>query len=253
MTLIKESSFKHNYTGSVLFFESPKQGVFVYKKSYTNTSIIDGGKHNGRVISHQGFVDERDLPSLINKLHFTPEEQSGWTICSPKLLEIVKTYGWSGEKNDFVHFEKYVSETPYDDLINKKGMFLRIDRRSDMIFDLNDEPFPIAINFNYIDGNIDSNHYNLVLLKSVLLKRNDISITIDNELIPYYNNDDGRTRHSGFTWAPSTEDYRAIWKECIVAGKKEYPSTYLYQAVFNLDLLGLRAGRAALTKEYWKQ
>jgi hypothetical protein len=92
-----------------------------------------------------------------------------------------------------------------------------------LLFDGEGLPLPQRVGFNYIDGQMSNEYYDLKAVVEVLQKRDDVTIypnggggswgDDDSPIgeIPYYNNRDGHTHCIRFDWHPSVEDYRAAW------------------------------------------
>ncbi len=70
--------------------------------------------------------------------------------------------------------------------------------------------------------------------------------------IPYYNERRGRTKTINFVWAPSVEDFRHVWSVAEAYGGS-HPWSDRHQAMFDTDVLGLRAGGAARIKAFFDQ
>ena len=141
-----------------------------------------------------------------------------------------------------------------------------------MLMDRNHLPLPVAIEFDYIsNGRISNTNYDLKKLAEHLLTRDDVTIhkagkgykddTYDPKKsassyeealckIPYYNADEGRTHTIYFRWMPKREDYLKMWEWCTSHDRK-FPSTVKTEAIFALDILGLRACNASLCDTFY--
>lgn len=226
-------NFKIEILGTLLLKETPVKDLFAYKRILIK---------NDKETKEQGLVFKKDV-GILTTLETCKVNDDQWCIVSQKFLDELTSYGWNGKDNNYKHWE-LISKKPYDDLNKVKYHLIQADISSHMIFDVNHEPLPVAIYFSYTDGSIKSSSYNLDTLAKILSKRNDVKLLVDNELIPYYNNDSGSERYSEFIWRPTVKEYRKMWKKCL-SYKTEYPSTNNHMAVFDLDLLGLRRGGAA--------
>jgi hypothetical protein len=91
-----------------------------------------------------------------------------------------------------------------------------------LLFDGEGLPLPRCVGFNYIDGSMNNEYYDLKAVVEVLQKRDDVTLYPnggerswgnDSPIgeIPYYNNHEGHTHCIKFDWHPSVEDYRAAW------------------------------------------
>ncbi len=151
-------------------------------------------------------------------------------------------------------FDQLAADAPalLDDLVIS-------DYSSHMLFDRQGEVLPTALYFDYMNGHIRNGAYHLDKVIDIL--RNDPRVTAIEERrrqntdvldkknwkpqdVPYYNVSKGCSSHVAFRFAPTLDDMRRLWAQMKSYGSK-YPSTENYRAVFDLDLLGLRAGGAA--------
>lgn len=114
--------------------------------------------------------------------------------------------------------------------------------RGNMIFDMDDNPVPIAITFDYINGNITNEDYDLSKVLYTLAKNDQVKC-IDGDLkittIPYYNSTDTRYETIEFVFMPTKEQMRLIWKTVKQLNPK-YPSSNLREAIKRLDLLDIK-------------
>jgi hypothetical protein len=162
------------------------------------------------------------------------------------LQEFEKQIVWKGDFMD--QFIK--GQVDFDDMVY-------LDNGSHMLFDRNHDVLPTAISFDYLNTHVHSGAYHLEKALEVLAK--------DPRMIPRPSRDalrrnpgldkalavteaftfDANYSHSiEFAFAPTPEDMRTIWEKAKSYGTN-YPSTMLRQAVFDLDMLGLRAAGAA--------
>jgi hypothetical protein len=126
---------------------------------------------------------------------------------------------------------------------------------------------PTGIAFHYIEPAIHNGAYDLDKLVEILRAREDVMIMAATESgmarynqpygskpkvaepgeeiddIPYYNRSRGQTKTVTFFWTPSQE----------VSERLRSDYTNRYKIVFDEDMLGLRAGGAALYDTFYKQ
>lgn len=92
-----------------------------------------------------------------------------------------------------------------------------------LLFDGEGLPLPQRVGFDYLNGWMNNEHYDLKAVVEVLRKRQDVTIYPnggerswggdDSPIgeIPYYNSRDGHTHCLKFDWHPGVEDYRKAW------------------------------------------
>lgn len=159
-----------------------------------------------------------------------------------------------------------------------------MDTSSHMLFDRHGDVLPVGIMFEYIShGMVTNASYDLTKAAELLLARDDVDVwahqgswkndriaytnghsrkegvklaeTVEEAIfaIPSYNADRARNRCLYFIWKPTREQYSQVWEAAKAATRKGgYPSTAMHQMIFELDMLGLRAGGAAKYDTYWK-
>jgi hypothetical protein len=189
-----------------------------------------------------GFCSLKEVSKFLKKGKIPPYNE--WCMVTHILLEHLQQNGFI--MNDGLNKEYY--EDSFTAFKEQAGILVRFDNDAHMVFDSTGEPLPVAIHFDYINS-IENESYNLELVSSILSSRKDILILKDIHDIPYYNACNGCTKTINFLWQPSVEDYRKMWNKCLLYGSK-YPSCEMHQAVFDEDLLGLRAGGASKFDSY---
>lgn len=228
----KHKKFEIKIEGELFTKETAVKNLLVYRRMIKGKSIF---------LDQEGLIFEREIGKLTR--HETPDiKYNAWHVVNNKLLDSLRKYGWAGEDGHYNHFDKYVSKTPYCDLPKKDYSLIKLEDDAHMIYDHKLEPLPVAIYFDYIMANIRSTRYDLEKITKILNKNPNVRFEICNDLIPYYNNESGLERHSSFWWAPTLKEYRKMWAECLRIGGK-YPSTNRFNAIVNLDLLGIEKAR----------
>lgn len=240
--------------------------LHVYRRAVTHktveyigkVSVPSGSKQKGNI---SGFTDDKGLDSLIKK-GVTPT-QLPYFIMTAKVQEDYRTLGWVGasEKKENENWHK---TDPFVALIDENvslDQVVKWDSASHMLFDIEGQPLPVAVEIEYIMGGMDESRYDLVKAAEILLNRDDVHVynfdaygergegeatSIKEAIapIPYYNADQGRSKTINARWMPSVKDYRRMWNRCL-SYKDGYSSTKKHMAIFDEDLLGLRAGGAA--------
>ena len=146
----------------------------------------------------------------------------------------------------------------------KDGAFrafrVKCDMASHMLFDRFGGVLPVAVYCDYIGARMHNGAYDLKRAVEILANdarirfvrsaRNSKNNSNPIEAIPYYNAEDGRSECISFWFSPTAEDARLLWKKQQAYGGR-YPSTRLHEAMFDLDILGLREGGAARFASYF--
>lgn len=233
-----------------------------------------------KIAETTGLIDDKNLSFLKKGRDF--KTITKFVVMTPALRDVFATttysQAWDSDlfKTDlargaalFTHFQNGGS---VDDLVI-------MDTSSHALFDRHGDPLPVGVLFDYIsNGRITNCNYNLEKAAEILLARPDVDVwahkggwkndeadevrvegkrtgkvrvatTVEEAVfkIPYYNARDGRTNSLYFIWKPSREDYKAVLEKAGKRGLLEF-----HKAVFDLDMLGLRAGGAAKYDDYYK-
>ena len=137
----------------------------------------------------------------------------------------------------------------------EKLRMVRLDHGGHMLFDDQGTVLPIALHYDYMNGNMRDGAYDLHGVAEYLKNNPQVrpwdeqtSLTVDR--VPYYNVSPGCTQSLAFVFAPTQEQMERIWAKAN-EGTGEYPSTRLHQSVWELDVLGLRAAGLAKGTSYW--
>lgn len=115
------------------------------------------------------------------------------------------------------------------------------------VLDLDGMLAPMGIPFDYLKGNTSNIHYDLAKAEKILREHPRVH-KLDFAAIPYYNVYNGKTHFLSFVFEPTADEAKRIWAWCL---KGQYPGTMLHQAIFELDLLGLREGGATTASSYY--
>lgn len=178
---------------------------------------------------------------------------SAGVLASPKFRESMRTEGWQAD--DVYEWIKEATETPYLRFVEGKATaedFVVVDSSGHMLFDADGVPLPVALHFGYIHSRMDNSRYDLKRALAILKERDDIAFPKGAKIlrIPGYNADEDRHEHIDFMWTPKAGDYVRVWEQC----KKyttSHPSTERHRAAIDLDVLGLRAGGAAMYTSFY--
>ena len=207
---------------------------------------VDGGPSTEGLI-YDPSLDEKSLGILLMEGQASGAYQ--WNLINKKDLNKFQKHSFHFDynpiKNIFFALENQHSLTPDSDfiLINNK-----IDE-SGMLFDINGNVIEREIYFDYISSRISNENYDLKLAEKILRERSDIEFCLDRfnkdnnsaiQHIPSYNSFSGVDKCIEFIWKPTLEDYKKVWEKCLKYNTT-YPSTKKYDAVFDLDMLGLKS------------
>ncbi len=201
---------------------------------------------SGEVESWEGICPPEDLPTP-KAMH---PEGLPWYLVPPEALEEVRLHGLAGEDDNYGIWEG-ASETPYTDLKDPDcSLFyslVRMDHGDHLLFDRENRPLPVARHCDYSPGYFDNAHYDLTKAMAHLEKLDCVK-DLTRERIPSYNAGGGRNETLSFRFTPDVDMYRAAIKR-----GQEIPgrSIEFFQAIFDLDLLGLRECGAALHDEFY--
>lgn len=211
----------------------------------------------------EGITDDVGIAGLRNGDTRTASAASDWKVISNAGLELFRTYGLCrSEFSEQFHAE--FSEHPFFDLEYGKATVdnvVRYDSFSELLFDRQGMLMPKAMYGCYIDAHLDEQSYDLEKAAAHLLTREDVFVAAargftDPDMqtpalspldaihgIPGYNASPGRQRCLHILWRPSKADYQKMWDQANTYGK--HASLSNWRAIFDLDLLGLRAAGAS--------
>lgn len=254
MKVIKRINSKVETIDRTVEYANVADNVAAYR--VTNKIVITRKRgHNGKLRCEDlvrvdcGFGSVTGIKEfLAGRVEIIPEPEGpfSFSMVNSQYLEILKLQGWlslpedperkrifegmAEIKDPLAHLERGLgSET----IIKFAG--------ANIVFDLNDKPLPVAMMIGdgmYMSLSLD---YDEDMVHKILKERNDVSVY----KAPY-----GK---KVFVWNPSVKDYRLMWDRCkSLEGASIYSlgSLKKYHAIFDLDLLGLRAGGASKYDEF---
>jgi hypothetical protein len=201
----------------------------------------------------QGFVNAQGLKELLQGFTPTPVDSlSNFMILSDDLLSHIHRFGYAG-----LHakgFKGLDNVKVYDHLKQDGSLnnIVRIDPNNNSFWHVDGKIIPTGIYFDYISARMNDGCYNLKKALTILSQRGDITFASPNDKdaknnarihnIPAYNQSEGYSQSLNFFWTPSQEQAEMLVK-C---------RTTSYQMIFEQDMLGLRAGGAALFNDFYK-
>lgn len=141
---------------------------------------------------------------------------------------------------------------------------IRLDTASHLLYDRHGEVLPVGFRLDYSTGGYHSGRYDIDKALEILSKDPRVSPLPIRGKVPegglrvlrvadHFSTDDYEQRHIAFMFAPTVEDMRALLARCkSYEDGSSYPWGNRYDALFDLDILGLRAGGAAKYDDPWK-
>lgn len=222
------------------------------KKPEPSLSVKEGAT------SKDGFEAFRDGAAALP--NYAPGQVA--VLGTPALVEAMRTHGWLDD--GFHKLLRAYIETPYirwmsggctvEDIILFEG-------GGHMCYDWKGVPMACALAFDYISARMNDGQYDLPRALEILKARKDIRFwgadhwEKDGEVlqVPGYNRSRGCREYISFVWMPSREDYLKMWAKAqsYSTPGKSPASTERYRAIFDEDLLGLRAGGAARHGDFY--
>lgn len=265
------------------------KNIVAYRITYTETIVTNrNGRDYPRkpvTKTFTGVGHKKDFDKILSgkamQIHeYADVRRNGWnsTILAvkPAYLELARTQGWH---IDWAKAgDAYLNESWADPLTalenGEEVIFIESYSANHQLFDINGKPLPVCLYFSYMSGGFDNSRYDMLKAAKILRKRHlevgDVcpladggekppwrhpTVPEDDPVhligrIPHYNADRNRERCVAFYWAPSDEDYQRMWNEAIKADKDPGKDQF-YKTCFDLDMFGLRAGKAALYENYY--
>lgn len=151
----------------------------------------------------------------------------------------------------------FESSRPFSMLVSGKAtvdQLQLVDVARELLFDRDGKILPVGIPFEYIMAGMHNARYDLELALEIL-KKNDRVRFLDHYgypanppkilTIPGYNATDHQTRYLHFVLEPTADEMQRLWERQLSYDSR-HPTTEVYRAEFELDILGLRQGGAAL-------
>jgi hypothetical protein len=192
--------------------------------------------------------------------HF-PESQSRIRVVPEGFLDLVARYGFSKGYDMAQTADKdFDANQPYTDLVDKGVSWdrvLTLEYSSHMVFDRNGLVLPTAIHFDYISAGMSNARYDIPQAAAHLSKNARVHFldgrgeegSCEILSIESYNATRFSNRYLHFRFQPTVEEQRQLWAKQLSYGTS-YPSTEAHRAVFDLDLLGLRAAGIAYYEDF---
>lgn len=119
-----------------------------------------------------------------------------------------------------------------------------------LIVDMSGRPVPVAITFDYLDGGLDEEQYDIDAVAAHLAENPEITFLGEGlsrsgvSEVPYYNAYDGRERQVKFIWRPSDESWADLLQKAGFDEKNpKHVSLRQDRIVTELDLFSISAFR----------
>lgn len=178
----------------------------------------------------------------------------------PGYLRQVQKCGYVQAKYD-TKWQSQISEVENNPLEAPSDWILVNDQaKAGVLLDLNDAPFPMAIRFNHLKGYTDDLHYDLDALIEHLQRNPQITsgtpqhdatpTLLKKESIPGEVKAEGATQYVQFVFCPTVNEMTLMW-DTAKELNPTFPGLELHWAMFQLDLLGLRAAGISKTRSYF--
>lgn len=271
-------------TSCTLEIASVLRELVVYKLTFHYDCINQGEfliSHPGGGGSREGITYQHNIDSFLarteayeNVLSITDDSiKSGWVFFTKESRDYIA-------QNPFdcgtIQGKRIISnatiERPYTSFMRgevTKDDLVLVKNSLGMLLDSNLDPLPVGIYMDYINGDLNNKMYDLKKAFQILKFRTDIkfmnpqghyinpnkSSVFFN--IPYHNKQEGMDKCMYIVWTPSPKQMKMLLEECRKLfsrpkkssfGKTVNTSPFIHRhdVIFELDLLGLRAGGAVI-------
>jgi hypothetical protein len=212
---------------------------------------------------HEGLAKEADIAAFLEGTATRIEVLKGLGLFDSLLPKLMQELGFSaGLAATDDKISSALQEQPFTQFVSGQAsleQLVRLDISNHMLFDRHGEVLPVALYFDYIEAAMRDGRYNLERAAEILKKDSRVRFIAEKPQqdpteviheVPYYNAEPGKTKYLQFLFMPTEADQRQLWKQQQSYGTKS-PSLEKFHAVFDLDMLGLRAGGAALQDSFF--
>ena len=168
-----------------------------------------------------GHKTTTEVTESVRYLGKTDDEYFGqFCVVDPALPEKIRMTGWFRDTNDFKNM--VFMGAPFTHILEGKPyVVVRLKSYDHTMYDVENLPLPVGMNFNYIDGGVANDAFFLTGLVDHLKTREDVTLIAPRwadegkfiHNIPSYNRSRGRDRHLEFIWHPDVETYRKFQSE----------------------------------------
>lgn len=213
----------------------------------TDSDIISSDNHQAfnefsSATEKIGIASVNDIMKFCYGSASSIDDNSDLMFVSDEFLASLQQIGYSRTIDKFDDTLNDIQKNLMS-LWSKPGyQLVRMYRSGHMVFDLADRPLPMAIRFDYIDGGITNEDYDLEQVISVLKQNQQVRGASNSAIaaseIPWYNRESNRSKAVEFVFSPTFEQMQQIWQTAQQLNAR-YPSTEIVSAVKTLDLLKL--------------
>lgn len=226
------------------------EDVYVYR---ITTRTTHANRQHPTVSVTEGITSKANLTTYQKGASAMRPYATNWValLASPYLLTVAQEQGRNSPA--FMDVVSDLSQSPYTRFVEDTATardLVFFERSTQLLYDRHKQPLPMAVSCSYLNGRFDNANYHLDKASKILMQREDIRIKSAQVSIPHYNADRRRNQHLEFVWVPNVEDYRRMISYCNEIGG-QHPSMHIYRAMFELDILGLRAGGAAKFTDFF--
>lgn len=207
---MKEECVVFNTTKNIditVRYKKIKEDIYVYeiKLVYDNIQLQD-------IIR---LCYEGELTALCNDpIHFSKlqrRELDTYRVYKSSIKKDIRENYFEVNNNDYILNMKDILDEKVE--VNKNDVLIKSNFYTDNFYEYKSKnPLPRSIHFDYCNGNLNNEHYDLDEVLKILENRTDV--TIDNDKynspiqnIPYYNASDNKNLYISFTWKPTDEDW----------------------------------------------
>lgn len=209
----------------------------------------------------EGFARLSTLKSYL-KGKGNIREPDKLCLVQKNFLQLAARHGFSNACELLGKDTYYSIEKPFTALTEGSAdveQLILVERSSHQLFDRYGNILPVAQFFDYIHAGMHNGRYDLKKALEILRKNDRVhgvsSRGKDAELqileVEYYNREKFCSHYLCFWFEPTPEEQKQLWAKQLTYGG-DYPSTEFHRAVFDLDILGLRAGGAAYYDEFYQ-
>jgi hypothetical protein len=264
MEIVKQTVSAQYEVSATLEFADIGGGVGVFRLTENRCPI---GVPHAMVASHiltevrEGFATLQDLQAHKSGVTTRLSSRKEFVLCPPEFLTMVARYGFStgAERAEKAAPKGFDARQPFTQIVERQvpvDLVLRIEHSSHMVFSRKGEVLPVAVHFDYISAGMHDGKYDLVRALEILKDNPRVRFLDRYEReaegkvlsIPSYNSEEFKTESLDFWFEPTQEEQRLMWEKQQGYGARA--SLEDYRAIFDLDLLGLRAGGAAYYQDF---
>ena len=239
-----------------------EENLWVYKVSFdvafNSKELPDNFKQAFSLPTYQGVARTSDLEAFKAGTSPRINNIAKMVVGDPMFREHARTEGfmeaWEAHdktlksNTDIVYDLFLTGNIEADDLI-----IMEVGSHS--LFHRDGTPLPVAVYFDYINGNMSNGVYDLSKALQHLKTLPSVVVIPDKKgnlihEVPYFNSSSSCSNSLVFKFMPTREDFLTLWPT-MQRLHKEYPGIMIKEAMFENDTLGLRAVGATKYPTYY--